>query len=161
MAKIKVEAFKQGEAELFISPGAVRSLLKQALRLAALRRRDDYQKTVSTWKNKPQVFTRQLSDSEIETGIDDQRWLWLDGGTKDHFVAPVNAKALAFQSDYTTKSTPGIIGAKNGGPSGPMRFSKGHMVSGIKPRKWSAAIELKHETDLEKLVDAAIDRIFK
>ncbi len=55
---------------------------------------------------------------------------WLEGGTKAHMVRPVRARALAWPS--TGRRRPGI---ERGIMMGDlvMAFSKGHMVSGIRP----------------------------
>lgn len=56
------------------------------------------------------------SENVITVGIDEDiamHAVYLHEGTKDHWVAPVNADSLAWQQD------------------GQWRYSKGHMVSGI------------------------------
>lgn len=77
---------------------------------------------------------RQGRDSRV-IGSEDQRAIWVNLGTEDHYIAPRNGTHLAWQTDYRTKTRVGVIPSRPGGRSGPFAFSTGHMVSGIEARE--------------------------
>lgn len=66
----------------------------------------------------------------------------IENGSKDHWVAPKTAKALHWIED------------------GEHRFSKGHMVSGIKARPFVEPSQSSTMEDLEQLVFDELDKIF-
>ena len=86
-----------------------------------------YEDAVVTWKNKPTFrgYVRIAAESiYISVGTTDEVFKFVDQGTKAHFIKPVRAKVLHWV-DPTT---------------GEDRFSKGHQVSGIKPRDITKSI---------------------
>ena len=113
----------------------------------------DFQDTVKTWNNQP-VFTRTVSSSTNkivgEVYTSNKIYGYVNNGTKAHFIAPKNVRALRFRSRYTAKTSPGRIFAKNGGASGNFVFSKGHMVKGIQARKFDKQIA---DFEQDKVVD--------
>ena len=138
---------------------AARNVIAEEMRKIAEDMVADFKSTTATWSHQP-VFDVNLSLEgnvpSIEITTQDEAYGFVDQGTKAHFVAPVNAKALAFQTGYTPKTSPGIIGSTSGGASGPMAFSKGHMVSGIKPRKFSEKITDKWKSEFGKRMIVAM-----
>jgi hypothetical protein len=82
---------------------------------------------VATWKNKPDFrgYVRIAAESiYISVGTTDKVFKFVDQGTKAHFIRPVRAKVLHWIDPA----------------SGEDRFSKGHQVSGIKPREITKSI---------------------
>ena len=58
---------------------------------------------------------------------------YLEFGTRDHWIEPVFAKALAFPSGGPTAGRPQAIYSKQHGvQKGDVKFSKGHYVRGIR-----------------------------
>lgn len=68
---------------------------------------------------------------------DDKPYIYVDGGTKSHWVRPKNAKALHWVDPV----------------SGEDRFSKGHVVKGIKARRWTLWASKQFQKDLQKSFD--------
>lgn len=136
-----------------------RNVIAEEMRKVSEEMVADFQATVESWSNKP-TFDVNLSLEgnvpSIEITTQDEVYGFVDQGTKAHFVGPVNAKALAFQTGYTPKTSPGVIGSTAGGASGPIAFSKGHMVSGIKPRKFSEKITIKWRSEFGKRMIVAM-----
>lgn len=123
--------------------GKMRLTLLNELRSIGSDIEKDFRATVATWDRKPE-FNVDISlaggTPSVEVTTDDEVYKYLDEGTRAHFVAPVNAKALAFSPNYTAKTSPGVLGSRGGGATGGVVFSKGHMVSGIEARHFSEKI---------------------
>ncbi len=128
--------------------------------------RGDFRKTTRTWSARskaeasfgkigPKFFGKEFG---IEVNTKSRIYFFLARGTKSHFVAPRRAKALRFQAGYNAKTRPRIIGSRGGGAFGPVRFSKGHTVSGIKARDFDKEIAKRRQVTLNKLLRAAFLR---
>jgi hypothetical protein len=90
-----------------------------------------------TWrKNKARATTvRQMTMMVWTT---DKVFHYLDKGTRRHFVAPRNKKALHWVEQ------------------GEDRFSKGHFVSGVKPRKYLAETKGKWDKRYKAIMQQAM-----
>ena len=65
-------------------------------------------------------------------------WEFFEYGTRRHFIEPVNTQALRWETGGTTGSQQQTLTqalSSNDNPDKTYAFSKGHFVSGIKPRK--------------------------
>lgn len=123
----------------------------------------DFEQTTATWNKKPKFdvnLSLEGNTPSIEVTTKDEVYGYVDQGTKAHFVAPVKAKALAFRLGGSPKTKPGVIGSSGGGgSSGPVVFSQGHTVSGIKARGFSKKIEAKWRSEFGKRMLAAMKRV--
>lgn len=123
----------------------------------------DFEVTTYTWKKRPKfqkLFSVGPNSVDILVGTDDEIYKYIDEGTKAHFVAPKNAPALAWQTGYKPKTVVGKMIAQPGGAFGAYAFdARGHMVSGIKARKFTKTIqkswEKKFKTRMEKAMKEA------
>ncbi len=126
--------------------------------------RSDFRKTTSTWsqKNKPsfgKIGPKNFRDGRgIEVNTKSKIYFFLTRGTRDHFVGPKRASALRFQSGYKAKTTRRFIGSRGGGAFGPVRFSKGHVVSGIRARDFDKVIAEKNQNKFIRRIQAALFR---
>lgn len=81
----------------------------------------DYNSTISTWDHRP-GFDKRLSmtNTRARTSVttNDPIYGYVHDGTRPHIIRPRRARALAFQSGYRAKTTPGSIKARGGGPTG-------------------------------------------
>ena len=76
-------------------------------------------------------------------------WEKIALGTKPHFVKPKNPDGvLAFPANYRRKTVPNAFKSQAGGPSGQLRFSKGHRVSGIEAGNWHLLAEKLADAEL-------------
>ena len=120
----------------------------------------DFQETVKTWNNKP-GFTRTVSSNARqilgEVFTTNKIYGYVSNGTKGHFVAPRNKRALAFKSQYKAKSSPSRIPSKAGGASGNTVFSKGHFVRGIDAREFPKQIKDDTESRFERFMSNAME----
>lgn len=113
----------------------------------------DFESTVQTWDTKVKFSKNVKSRSnrvEGKVDTDNKIYGYVSNGTNDHFVAPRRASALRFQPNYKTKTRRGKIPSRAGGASGSFVFSKGHMVKGIKARKFDLQIKEKREKEFSK-----------
>lgn len=103
-------------------------------------------RVVSNWDHAPEFRTRMtvvmggIAFDVFPVGPNKQIFIWVDKGTRDHWVAPRRARALAFQQYYAPHTQ---AGGGYGGPGkafGPMCFSRGHNVSGIRAREITRAV---------------------
>lgn len=120
-------------------------------------------KAFYSWDHQPQVKQRvHMSQNDPEMGVEvyteDEVAHWLDEGTEAHLIIPIHAKALRFQTQYARKSRVGSLQSFPGGSSGPYAGSKGHMVSGIRPRKFSYTLERWLFREMQRRLQAAAER---
>jgi hypothetical protein len=121
----------------------------------------DFLPTVRTWSQKAEfkhsVEVKSSINFVMTAGTDNDIYSMLNEGTRAHFVGPRNVSALRFRGTYTAKTIPGVLSSKGGGASGEYGFSKGHWVSGIKPRDW----DLVEAKNLEKKLPARVEKAIK
>jgi hypothetical protein len=123
--------------------------------------KDDFKKTTRTWDHQPQ-FSSEIhfegTDPSLIVGTDDKIFKFVDEGTRAHWVRPKRGGMLAFKTGYRAKTSPGMIGSTGGGGFGPMGFSKGHKVSGIKKRGFTRAIRLIRKPGFDRAMQAGLKR---
>lgn len=120
----------------------------------------DFELSVATWDHKVK-FERLVSvgprSVDVLVDTDDEIYRYVNDGTVDHFVAPKKkGGVLAFPAVYAAKSTPGVPVSRTGGSSGPMVFSRGHMVSGIKARNFDQVIKKEWVSKYKRAMEKAM-----
>ena len=134
-----------------IKPGRFQSAaFRKAIEAAANRAGNDilkdFKATTSTWKHKPgfeKIVSYSPSPVEIMVATDDEIYGYVNNGTRPHPIFPKNAKALAFPGVYSAKTTPGVIGSKPGGSSGPTVFAAYVQHPGTEARHFDKVIQKK------------------
>lgn len=127
---------------------AIRQAIRAALEQTAKDVASDFQKTTSTWKNKPKfvgTISTRSGGAEFLVGTDDEIYRYVNEGTKPHVIRPVRAKVLAFAGTYQAKTTPRVIGSGGGGPSGDIMFRRVVNHPGTKAREFDKVIAEKWE----------------
>lgn len=127
----------------------MRLALLNGLRAAAKAVEKDYKATTATWKTPVEfetVISLRSSRAEFLVGTNSKIYEYVDQGTKPHVILPKKAKMLKFQTGYTAKTTPGVIGSVTGGATGSIVYSRGVMHPGTKARRFSELINKKHES---------------
>lgn len=119
-------------------------LVEDTMQGVAEQAQGDFEKTVKTWDNPPRfVIVRRPRSWTVTT--DDERYLFVDKGTRPHLIKPKNNKPLAFAAQYQAKTRPRMIASRPGGPSGPTVFTmrpvhhpgtKARQFSDIIFKKW-------------------------
>ena len=163
MASITFKAVLPKKAKL-IDQAKLKRELNRALDVTGDIIRNDFRSTTRTWsqRNKPsfgKIGPKNFKDARgIEVNTKSRIYFFLTRGTRDHFVGPKRASALRFQSGYKAKTARRVIGSGSGGAFGPVRFSKGHIVSGIRARDFDKAIAKKNQKKFQRRIQAAVFR---
>lgn len=80
----------------------------------------DFEKTTSTWDEDVE-FESQISlkgGPTLLVGTDNETYALVNDGAPPHRIYPKRKKSLQFQTGYKPKSSPGVIGAVQGGKFG-------------------------------------------
>ena len=162
MASITFKAVLPKKAKLIDQP-KLQKELRGALKGTGKLILSDFNKTTRTWSNKPSFQkkgpSRGKGELAVEVFTENLIYFFLTRGTRSHPVAPVRAKALRFQSGYKAKTRVRTIGSRSGGSFGPIAFSKGHMVKGIKARDFDKEIAKRRQKNLNNLIRLAFLRL--
>lgn len=121
----------------------------------------DFEGTTNTWSNKPTFFVvaaKGVDPIEGTTGTDNLIYLWVNSGTSQHPIDPVNAPYLVFKSGYIAKTRPNKLESGQGGFTGGTVFSKHVEHPGNKARNFDKKIAKKLEKELPAKVQQAINR---
>lgn len=87
---------------------------------------------------------------------------YVNDGTDGHIVAPKNKPFLAFQPNYTAKTSPSRISARAGGAKGGYVYTrKGHYVKGIKAREFDKQIAKLRKESFENDMGEALDDLLE
>jgi hypothetical protein len=132
-------------------------LREQAMRLALLNGqrkvgneiKQDFEKTVRTWRRKPKfevLLSQARGRLSVLIGTNDEVYAYVDRGTRPHLIFPRRAKALRFRGVYTAKTVPGVIDSREGGASGDEVFAAGVAHPGTAPRRFEETIARKWRT---------------
>ena len=157
-----------------IKPGRFRSeaftqAITAAANEAAKEIQKDFEATTKTWSHKPQ-FVKEVdtktSPVQVLVGTDDEIYRYVDEGTKPHpifagiYTGKSNKKALRFQwggkGSYRAKTSPGVIGSKAGGPSGPFVAFPFVQHPGTKARNFDITIQKKWTPRFKRLMEQAL-----
>ena len=147
--------------DLDLSARLLKNAMADATREAAKEIRRDFERPVRTWDHQPSIFEEirvTPSVAEALVGTDDKIFLWLDQGTRRHWIEPVRANALRFLSGYHAKTSPGSLQAGGGGRFGEVRFSKGHYRKGITPRRFTDQIQRRSDKRTPGIFDKHLKR---
>lgn len=146
-------------------PGIFRAECERAMQEVATGLTKDFEKTTATWEHEVEFESTVTVGKTVNltVGTDDEIYRYVDKGTRRHFIKPKKAGGvLAFPGGkYRAKSKPRFIGSMAGGSSGATAFSKGHWVSGIKPRKWTEELFKRWRSRIYNSVTVAFSRAAK
>jgi hypothetical protein len=154
-----------------ILPGAlnlkeVQAELLQACHQESFRLQNELKRTVQSWKDKPAIGKQSGSTAQAAYAWsgpegDNQlvrRWVWLDEGTRPHFIRARRVSRLRFRTGYRAKTRPGWLGSGPGGANGPWRAPKRVRHRGTAPRRWSRTLAIKEQPFFDKRVQSAVER---
>ncbi len=114
------------------------------------RMKRDYEKTVATWKVKPQfemLTQRTSSIASVLVGTDNRIYAYVNNGTSVRYAT--------MTPDWDSKSRVRIIGSYPGRGSRAF-ISKSHPQRGIAAREWSLVIERKYEREFADAMEQAM-----
>ncbi len=163
MTRITIKAILPKKAELLNQRKLDREL-RSALDRTGNIIRSEFRKTTKTWsdRNKPsfgKIGPKKFGNGRgIEVNTKSKIYFYLTHGTRDHPIAPRRAGALRFQTGYRAKTARRFIGSGSGGAFGPIAFSKGHVVSGIRARDFDKVIAEQQQKKFNRRIQAALFR---
>lgn len=141
---------------------AMRLALLNGMRRMGTKIKQDFEKTVATWKKKPK-FEVMVSLTQpgptVVVDTNDEIYRYVSEGTKPHIILPKRAKALAFKGTYTAKTVPGIIDARSGGASGADVFSQGVLHPGTQPRRFQKVIADKWRAPFKREMEKVMREV--
>jgi hypothetical protein len=139
---------------------AMRLVLLNAMRKAGTVIKKDFEKTTKTWSNKPKfeaLVSLKPPGPTLLVGTNDEVYRFVDEGTEEHFIFPVNKKALAFPGGpYTAKTKPGVIDSFAGGPSGETKVRAWTWHPGTAPREFDKTIKKAREPWFKRQMEIAM-----
>lgn len=103
------------------NPKLLGDLLDKGNRRIAEQIRRDFERTTRTWSRKVKFFVTKKKDGNgivWFAGTDDVIYGYVTLGTVPHAIRAKNAPYLRFQTNYTAKTMPNVLGSKQGGVSG-------------------------------------------
>lgn len=154
MAKVGLEVIEL--------PGGLfdeRSFRRVIRNIRAARAKDikvDFDVTTQTWSDPPKAKIQLVGDTTALIFIADDRYTFVNEGTKAHQILPRTASRLVFQANYKAKTTVGAIASRAGGAFGPTVYSMAVEHPGTKARKFDDLIAAKWNKLLPGIIDRAI-----
>ena len=110
---------------------------------SAIAGNDGFKSAVDTGYFRERVYAIKSGFATANVGSNQEYSIYLEYGTSPHFVAPKNKKALSW------------------GKGIQKFFSKGHMVSGIKPRRYFTKTLMMQEENMKKIVQLEVNKVIK
>jgi hypothetical protein len=107
----------------------------------------DFETTVDTWASKPKFIIYKGQAMRI-VGTSDSIYRFLNSGTR--------VRRAVLSPDFRAKTSPGFIGSRRG-RGGRVYVSKKVNLPGIKPRKFSNAIQEKWQKQFPIQLQRALD----
>lgn len=106
--------------------------------------KDDFERTVKTWENKP-TFTIEQIENGVIIGTEDDLYALVNRGAPPHVIPKGGGSGfpLHFQRDYKAKTRPFYLGSFQGGHSGPWVSYMEVQHPGFEPRHFDTQIVLK------------------
>lgn len=150
----------------FFSTDRVLKELKGALAHTGNIIRDDFKKTVRTWRRKvgfSKVGPRNVGGGVLAVDVftEDEIYFFVERGTKAHIIRPRNAARLSFRSGYSAKTRPGVVGSRAGGPKGPFVTARAVLHPGTQARNFAPTIAKRRQRNLINLSRLAVNRSFR
>lgn len=143
-----------------LSVDKVRLELLNELRKSGTRLRREFGKTTATW-NTEVKFDQKVSlraGAAVDVWTDNEIYGYGNDGTPAHTITPRTAPFLQFQTGYTAKTQPRVIGSRSGGKSGPYRRAASVNHPGMEAREFDSVIAAEAEDWFPQVIQDAIDR---
>ena len=138
-------------------PAAIDRAIRSAMAGAGRGAKADFQTTVATWKKKPTFTIESPTPYRRIIGTESDIYRYVSRGTRPHFIRPRRGKRLRFQTGYSAKTTPRVLGSTGGVASGPTVFSRGVRHPGTEAREFEETVTAKWERQLPIILQRAID----
>lgn len=149
-----------------IDPRRVQRELKGALDHTANIIRDDFGKTVRTWRNKPSFSKRGprkvAQGFAVEVFTNHEVYGYVTRGTRAHLIRPRSAGGfLRFRTGFRPKTRVRVIGSRGGGAFGGFVSAKQVQHPGTQARDFDKEIARRRQKNLNNLGRLAILRAIR
>lgn len=120
----------------------------------------DVKKATAAWKT-PLELELDDDNGSVTISTDDDRYKWVDEGTKPHEIRPVRAKVLRFTSGSGVRSEIARRKAKGARRDVGVTYAKSVSNPGIRPRSITEKIMASRRLQIMSSVDDAIEEAIK
>lgn len=128
----------------------------RGMRKAAEKAKQDFEATASTWEHKPAFAIDETGPGELTIGTDDQRWKWIDEGTKPHTIRP-HGRFLRFSPGSRPKTRPGVITSGSGAQGSGVVYARVVRHPGIKARLFTKQITQRWRRGVAPFIRAELE----
>jgi len=136
---------------------AIFKAVKNVLNGVALAVKADYGVTTRTWTNKPEFKIDKPNEDTRIVSTDSKIFKFVDEGTRPHIIRPRKGGRLSWMGTaYRAKTTPGVIGSKQGGNNNTIVYTKVVQHPGTEARKLTLAIRTKWSKEMAVRVEKAL-----
>ena len=141
--------------------GLKKAAIRKSLEAAAKETKKKFKKTTRTWNHQP-VFETRIKDDQAEVGTNDERYKWINDGTPERSFTSPSGGVMAWQSQFTPKTTRRWIGSRSGGKTGPVdSFARRINHHKIEAREFDKVIQDEMDKEFEKEFEKAMeDQLF-
>lgn len=146
-----------------------RKQILNALRAEGAFQKKELEKTVRTWKHKPNfefLIGLTYEDAMVVTGPTGdtfavQLWEWTDQGTKPHTIRAKRAPALRFQTGFQAKTVRGSFRSRRSRRFGPWVRPKQVKHPGTRARLWSETLTKRRKRPFMRRMISAMQSAAK
>ena len=134
--------------------------VEKGMRKAAETALRDFESTASTWTDKPSFTIEEQGNGEYLIGTNDQRWKWIDEGTRAHTIRP-RGRFLKFSPGSRPKTSPGKITAGSGSRGSGVVYARVVRHPGIKARYFTRQITQRWRRGVAPFIRAELEEAIR
>jgi hypothetical protein len=159
---VKVKSIAaRGQGGRFISPKQVQKAVDEGYAKLAALTVEGYEKTTSTWDNKP-TFTIKITRKGFTVTTTNAIYIFVDEGTRPHRIMPRRPDGvLRFNAPFRAKTRPGSLSSGSGGSGPDTVYSRGVNHPGSKARGFTEGIQKRIDKVKAGIMQAEIDKVVK
>ena len=120
-----------------------RTVIMAAMKQTGRDIKRDFERTTATWDHQPEfeIILGIQHGAEVMVCTDNEIYRYVNDGTEEHVILPVNAKALRFREGFIPKTRPGTLISSAGASFGMVLFRAGVIHPGSKPRNFEKRLQ--------------------
>lgn len=140
---------------------AFENIIFEAVFSEAREVKQDFERTVRTWKEQPQFRLVKVSKFGYEVETNNPIYGYVDEGTRPHVIRPKKAKALRFNTQgFKPKTSPKTLVSTSGSPAKPpTAFAQEVHHPGTQARNYTQRIAEKSRKRFAKDLRKALKRV--
>lgn len=134
--------------------------VEKGMKKAAAEALKDFEKTTATWEHKPAFTIEAQGNGEYLIGTNDERWKWIDEGTKAYTIRP-RGRFLRFSPGSRPKTSPGVITSGAGSSGSGVVFARVVRHPGIKARLFTKQITQRWRRGVAPFIRAELEEAIR